>query len=301
MTANDVEIPEPLRALIEASDHEAEQFWADADQQAEALRAFLATGTARDASERFDLARSRPEFVDVCPLGDPCLVVEWRDLHRVAVLRAIGLATAGDAADASLLLRDLIRMDVAHLDSARGAFSFLVARANLQEALTQADRLALRLGQRERSAATSAALTELAQVVRAVDIEAINLQRVVITEYLFHVRALERLEGGDAELLDRVDSPRAIGWAFDRGQTLHSLNERFEARYQAAAAHDTAAALGASEDSPKQQFMWWLRNPVGKLYLDATIIDSDWKIDANLEELGRTQTRLLARPVLAQL
>ncbi|WP_106089144.1 hypothetical protein [Enhygromyxa salina] len=292
---NHVKVPESLAKLVDGSERDAERYWADVDQQADALQAFLATDAAREVSDQLDQARARPGFADTCQLGGggACLTIAWRDVHRVGVLRAAALARAGESADASLLLRDLIRMDTAHLQSARYIVSFLVASANMRAALTQANMLASRLDQREVTADTRVAMAELAQVVEAVDIEAINLQRVVIGEYLACAQTLERLESGDAELPDRAKAPPGIGWAFDRGETLRSLNERFEHRYRAAGSNDAAATFGAGEDSPKQEFAWWLRNPVGKLYIDSTIVDLEWGIEADLEQLGRARVRAL--------
>jgi hypothetical protein len=299
---NELEIPDQLATLVAPSNHEAHRYWADVDAQADTLREFLGTSAAREANSQVDAARSRPAFEDGCPAEGRCSLFDWRQTHRVAALRVVDLAVAGESANASMLLRDLIRMDVAHLHSARSLVSILVARANLQEALDKADMLAFRLGVGDdMPAETSAALIELAAIARSVDIESMNLQRAVIGEYVSHVRRLDRLDGGDPGALDRVDMPREMGWLFSRALTLRSLNARFEARYRGAAEHDAAAVFGGSEASPKQQIGWWFRNPVGKIYIDMTIIDLESvveDIDDDLAELSRTRALLLARPAV---
>jgi hypothetical protein len=302
VVANELEIPEQLAPLVEPSDHEADRYWADVDARADALREFLGTSAAREAISQFDAARSRPAFEDACPDDGPCLVLDWRQTHRVAALRAVDLAVAGESADACMLLRDLIEMDVAHLHSARSLLSFLVARANLQEALDKADMIAVRLGTGDdMTEDTRAALVELAVVARAVDITAINLQRVVIGEYVSLVELLDDLDGGDPQARERVGMPRGIGWLFNRALTMRSLNARFEGRYRGATEHDAAAVFGGDEASPRQQLGWWFRNPVGKIYIDMTRLDFESVVEdihAELAELSRTRALLLARPAV---
>jgi hypothetical protein len=293
------EIPEDLIVLLEPSEHDAVQFWQRVELRADGLHEFLATDTAREASERIELVRRRPAFVDERARGDSGSAIAWRGLHRVAMLQAVDLALTGDVANSCLLLRDLIRMDVAHIASARSWISFLVALANLGDALDRADMIAQRIGAEDTSGATKTALAELARVVRGVDVPAIDLENVVVGEYLSHVEALDSIDRDDPALLDQLEVPIWSRGFYSRALTLRTINARFEYRYERATEHDTFAALGGDERSPKQDFGWWFRNPVGKLLLDASMVpweSTAMSIDRKLAELGRTRELLLARP-----
>lgn len=282
------EIPEPLADLLDPPDHDAEQFWQRVEPQAEGLREFLSSDAAREANERVDAARRMPAFVDAFEPNTSHSQLTWLTLHRVASLRAIDLASQGDVAGSSMLLRDLIRMDVAHLESASSLISFLVALANLQDAMTTADMIAQR---KAASGDANAALAEIARAVQGVDLEAIDLRKVVVGEYL-----------GSVQVLDLVDaeSTGLESWLYSRALTLHTLNDRFEHRYERAAEHDTFGALGGGELSPEQDFGWWVRNSVGKTLLDtgANAHSIATSIQEDLAALGETRSVLLSRPAV---
>lgn len=295
------EIPEALVVLLEPSDHDATQFWQRVDQRADGLREFMATDTAREASERVDRVRRRPAFIDERAPGDSGSAVAWLGLHRFAVLQAVDLAYTGETADSCMLLRDLIRMDVAHLASARSLISFLVALSNLGNALDRADMIAQRIGSEGTSAATNTALIELAQVVRGVNVEAIDLENVVVGDYLNHVEALDSIDRDEPDVLDRLDIPTWSRGLYSRGLTLRSINARFEYRHERAAVHDTFAALGGDERSPTEDLGWWVRNPVGKLVVDASMVPHEstaTSIDEDIATLAWTRSLLLRRPAM---
>jgi hypothetical protein len=98
--------------------------WIKSRRPATRLREFLASDAARMAKQRVDAAREAPVFAeDDCTFDRSCTTLAWLTLHRIESLRAIDLAARGEVADSTLLLRDLIRMDAAHLASARSWIS----------------------------------------------------------------------------------------------------------------------------------------------------------------------------------
>jgi hypothetical protein len=277
------------------------QFWQGLEQRGDELHEFMATDEARTANARVDVARELPAFVDVCAARPTCTQLPWRTLHRIAALRALDLANTGDGAESCLLLRDLIRMDVAHLDTAHSLLGFMVALSNLEEALARADTIAIRLQGSEMSGTTRAALAALAREVQGIDVEAIDLERVVVGDYLIHVEMLDSLERDESDAFELIGLPTWSSGFYSRALTLRSTNERFEHRHQRASEHDTFGALGGDERSPKQQIGWWFRNPVGKTFVDRTTVNPEpWAadLDAGLAEIARVRARLLERPAV---
>ncbi len=280
----DGDIPKPLTELLNPPDHDAVQFWQRV-ARVEGLPEFLTSDAAREAIERVDAARRMPTFVeDDCTFDRTCTSMVWIELHRIASLHAIDLATRGEVADATMLLRDLIRMDATHLASARSLLSILIAVANLQDAMTIADMIA----QRD-AADPNPALAALGSVVEGLNL-AVGLERIVIGEYLAQVEFLAKRDAR-ASGIDR--------WFYNHALTLRIINPRFEHRHQSALAHDSFGALGGGEPSPKQELGWWVRNPIGKRILDK----AGWEptslavsLDENLAALAETRSLLLSRP-----
>ena len=288
----DLEIPSELRALVDAEETNTALFWPQVDEQADLLHEFLATPAALEAQALVEAIRERPTFEDAAGASK---VIPWLKLHRVALLQAIELARTDALADSTTLLCELIRVDRAHLESARSLISFVVALEDLGATLSVADGIARHVEQDPRALAL---LAPLAPALRSVDVEAIDLERVVVGEYVALVDMLDDFEGGSGDLLELTDMPEWTRWLYSRPLTLRGLNERFEARYVAASAHDTHAALGVGERSPKQAIGWWVRNAVGASFLAAGTADFASlasSIEQDIARLGRTRADLLAR------
>jgi hypothetical protein len=296
VTADEIEleIPPQLGELSELGGREgldAERFWQELELEAETLRRFMLTYRAQEALDRFELARRSAAFVEDCAPADPCRLLAWRDVHRVAVLRSIELALADQPAAACTLLGELIEMDLAHLQSTHSQLGVMVASRNLLHAASWAEMLARRLDPSERSTERGAALAELADAVRRADVRDFDVRLAVIGEYLFVAEMLDTMADPGRE----AQRPR---WLFNRSLTLRSANEQFERRYASALAGDTLAALGGGERSPRERFGWWLSNPGGKLVLEMLLTKPEGladSIDETLAEIQQTRSRVLTR------
>jgi hypothetical protein len=282
----DVEIPKSLASLVDSREQDAGEFWALVEQDTDALHELMASEGAREARARIDDARRQPEFVDACVLREPCLVFAWHRAHDVALLQTLTLAHAGRTTEALTRVRELIRMDASQLASARSLVSLLVALDQLGDALHKAEMIA--------AGVEAQGLAELEIEVRALDVDALDLRTLVVSEYLVRAQVLQDLDAIEKthELSTR---PR---WLYSEALTLRVLDEAFAQRYEAAIAGDVLTALGGDERSPRESSGWWLRNPVGKRLLDAMVYDPTeiaGSIDESLEDIQATRTRLLAR------
>lgn len=256
-----VDIPGELREVLERG---------ALGGQAEALHEFLASPDAERALAYLERARARPEFALYCELDGPCNLLSWKSVHDVGTLQVLALADRGRTPEALALLGDLVRLDVAAIESTNNMLGLFVSFANLDQALQLGSALVAAPG-----SADAASLAGLARAVASIETGPLDLRELVISDYLATTELVERaIDGGSDELPERLE-PRGPRWLYSHGLTLAELNERFEARHAAAAEGDFGGAFGALEDSPTQAFGWWLTNPVGDLLLEEMLGDPE--------------------------
>jgi len=300
-----LELPRDLATLIDEAELDGQATWARVERDAAQLHAFLDTSAAREANDRLDAARQLPAFVVACEWDEPCPLFTWSRAHDGALLRAIALAHAGELAESSLLLRDLIRMDSMMVDRGESLLTVVFGLKHLEQALYTADVIVAQLQPHTLDAQTRAALTELAAGVRLVSPKAVDLRKVVIADYLYQVEILKTLNGhADPRSTPALERSAGPNWLLNHALTLRELNERFERRYAAAIAGDKAAALGGGRSEVNRPWGWWFRNPVGKQLLELLDFPSERYadgIDERLAALEQGSARLLARPALREL
>jgi hypothetical protein len=280
--ALELAIPKSLGSLIGSRELESERFWAQVERDAELLREFLASEGAQEALARIEDARREVAFADACALEvkSTCQLIAWHQSHDVALLQALALAQAGRSTEALTLVRALLRMSAAQLESARSVLSLLVALDQLGDALHEAEMIVARI---DRSGADAELRAELLAEVAAVEVDTLDLRAIVIGTYLHHRDALE---------LTRDT------WFYSHASTVRRVDQMHERRYQAAVNGDVFAALGGEERSPTQSLGWWLHNPGGKLVLEAMAFDPTSlaaDIEESREDIRGGRARLLAR------
>jgi hypothetical protein len=290
----DLEIPKSLALLVDSREQDTGEFWARVEQDTDSLHELMASEGAREAEARIDDARRQPEFVDACAVEGPCEVFAWHRAHDVALLQTLALAHAGRSAEALTRVRELIRMDASQLASARTLMSLLVALDQIGDVLHKAEMIAAGVERGHAHAQLHLALAELELEVRALEVDALDLRTLVVSDYLNRVWALHELDA-IADTLEVSTRPR---WLYSEALTLRLVDEAFAQRYEAAVGGDVFTALGGDERSPRESSGWWLRNPVGKNLLGAMVHDPTkiaGSIDESLDDIQATRTRLLAR------
>lgn len=301
-TRLDVDIPEDLEELRDfTGDETPAAYWSKVDGQGDALAAFLAKAQVREANARVDEIRARPNFVSTCdPLlgldgGETCNQLVWLQHHKLAELRALDLARRGQDREALALVADLVRVDRSHLDSANNLLTVFVALANLEHSLGLAKMIAL---QPDLPESAEPAVAAVAAELDGFDARELDLQHVLVGEYLVHTWALDAVDGRNPRAAAELGREDQFLGFYSRALTLREVNARFETRREAAERGDLYVALGGDQPSVMDEFGWWFRNPAGKRVLEAMRFeptDMSQDLDERLETLAALAEALRAR------
>jgi hypothetical protein len=169
-------------------------------------------------------------------------------------------AAGGQWPQAAAQAEVLLAQRLGHLRSARSPLGMLIALRGVREGLG----LSSRLVGWARGAQAGAALDALARRVRGFADDPVDLQPAAVGDYLLARGGAERIAGGE------VDSgggalPRFF---FDPGATIGELNRIYEPSKRVEAG---AVVPSLPAEPYTARFGWWVRNPLGKLYLDAVL------------------------------
>jgi hypothetical protein len=226
---------------------------------------------ARRALERADIKQAweiceaslgRSEFVDACPLdfSGVCPGLDVLECQRLGSFHVIEAAARGEWSQAAGRADVLMAQRLGHVRSARSPLGMMIALRAAREGMD----LSSRLVSWARAAQAEPALGALQRRVRAFVAQEVDLTPALVGEYLLARTGAERIASGE------VDSgggalPRFF---FDPGATVAELNRI----YRPARLTAQSSALPDLPAEPyTAHFGWWIRNPLGKLYLDTVL------------------------------
>lgn len=234
-----------------------------APEQFAAARAQLATPAVAQAWAVCAEAFARPEFVDGCPieLEHRCPALDLLECHLLGSLQVLDAAAHHDWHGAADRLATLLAQAGAHARTARSTLGLMVAL----RASRQAVALARRVSSWAAPAGAEASLAPVRARLKALGEDPLNLRSAIIGEYVLELSGIERihrgeLDGGGGAL------PRFF---FDPGATLAELNRIYQ-RVAAAPAQPAVVPDIPAVGYTKRGW-WWVRNPIGKLYLDSVL------------------------------
>ena len=271
-----LDTPGKARSICNAdSVASASDRWQSLEHDAPAIESFLSDPGTLDALRLVSEAATKPAFADACVVeGVPaCPFLTLMRAHNAAELKILMDARAERWSPAWEAAARLVRMDLAHLRSARSGLSNMSALANARRVV---ELLALLADRYAGIVDTPPDGTRPPQKIGAeldgAPIEQMTMERAVITEYLFLVYVLEDIQ--DKPSAAGVSHPRfdAVARAFfDPSATRAELNRY----YGALAAFAREPAKGPPPTAPalRADSLWWVRNPVGKLVLEEGLTD----------------------------
>jgi len=266
----DADIPKPLTDLCGVAAEDAPTAWRRVERRQDEIAEATRDPSNRPWIELLSRACAMPEFADACPIEaeEMCPALSFFRAHQAADLALLHRALSGRWDDAFSGTALLTRGDFAFAGSARTLIDQMVAFAMTSRLLDLLDVLLVGYDQRGEAEPGVRASTwqELEQSLARPDAADLSMRRCVMGEYIFAVRALDRVGRAPAK------SGIASNWGslgilfFDRGGTLQLLNDE----YRVVMEH--AEGKGPPGRLPPKTYtddtMWWLGNPVGKMALD---------------------------------
>ena len=253
----------PVERAVGASLGRAPEAGPAAPEDLTEARRSLGQPDLLEAFATCEASLSRPAFVDDCPFdfSQSCPSVDVLECRRIAAFHVLDAASRHEWAQAVARGDILLAQSLAHLSSARSVLSMQIALQSARESLVLARQLTHWL----RAAGATGLLAGLERRIRAFGVDPLDLNVALAGEYIRMLSGIERITRGE------VDSGGGAlpGFFFDPGATTAELNRIF-APVRAAREADVIPAVA---DKPyTAQLGWWVRNPVGKLYLDAVTL-----------------------------
>jgi hypothetical protein len=207
-------------------------------------------------------ALATPAFVDGCDFDSAgrCPSLELAQCQRLTSFTLLRGVAAGQWATVGVGLDRLVAQGEGHLASARSLVGLLLALRNTSETM----KLGTQLWSWARSDGATESLDAARRRAVAFEPEGVDASVAVIGEYLQALRGAVRIDRGEANA-GELGMP---GFFFDAGATIGELNRVF----QGAGGIAGAASRPQAPLQPYAQGLgWWVRNPLGKLYLDAVL------------------------------
>lgn len=223
---------------------------------------WLSRGEGAAAWAGCERALARPRFVDGCPIdfAARCPTLEIARCQRLASFRMLEAVARGRWDDVGEGLARMTRHGREHVATARSLVGAMVAYRDLEETLRLAEQLvAWADGEQARRS-----LAPAAQALGELEPAGLDWSTAIVGEYLRGLRGAVMIDRGEADT-DELHLPRFF---FDAGATMEELNRLYRPRGGLAGAPLRPAAPA---EPYAAGFGWWVRNPLGKLYLDAVL------------------------------
>ena len=225
-------------------------------------RSALDRAEIKQAWEICEASLGRTEFVDACPLdfSGVCPGLDVLECQRLGSFHVIEAAARGEWSQAAGRADVLMAQRLGHVRSARSPLGMMIALRGAREGME----LSSRLVRWARAAHAEPALAALQRRLGGFAAEEIDLTPALVGEYLLGRTGAERIGSGE------VDSgggalPRFF---FDPGATVAELNRIYRPARLAAG---TSVLPDLPAEPYTAHFGWWIRNPLGKLYLDTVL------------------------------
>lgn len=265
------ELKRPDKEITEICDGKATftDRWVRAESRAKKLAEIAADEKTKAWIALAEKAGHHVRYADACPIEfepkcpRPLQLLILHQVHEAVVLHD-ALEQRWDQAFSRT--KELLRVDVEFLPSARSTFTVSVARAHVHRSLTLFSVLldgvdaATKQNKGPEVAKVAIWAKEIAPLLKGIREEDLSPMRAVIAEYVFSVYAIEHI----------MDFPegrftKSGRFYYDLGHTLEMLNDRFTA-------YASFAQRNGTGDPPtfSQSRLRYLRNPIGHLVLDST-------------------------------
>jgi len=290
-----LEIPENLYDLLTNtpgfSEAELSAFWKRAEQAKPSLASFLQS--RQKAVEVYKKLLEAPQFVDnslpdlKTPKAD---LLYLMDLHKIGRLHLMERALQDDWKSVYDLWREIYRMDLSWVRTARSVLSHRASLSSLEEDI----RILACLGARHRPEDWASFSNTLAQIPW----DLIHFERALIYEYR------TTLNSWDQIIPEKSRDQFYYKVMFNPAMTRKLINDRFR-KYNELLKNPAEISEGLDQKMNREQrlpysWFWWFKNPGGKSFGALVFIDLAHEIKefyGEREALRKMTALLVAGPL----